>query len=222
MGWRDTGVDQTVRLTYVVAGLSIAVGLLNASIGSGGIGPLEALFPRSVRTPVNYTGALSGLLLVVSIVAMQRGFRIGWLTTVVLLLGTTIQGLLQARVYSLPLVVLSLLSLLLVVRNRRQFLRPLELTPTQRIAGGILVTSQLYIIVGSYTLRAQFDGLDSLGDAFYFSIVTSATVGYGDITPTTLFVRFFVISAIIVGAGSFAGALGALLKPTLERLVKRS
>ncbi|WP_318567439.1 NAD-binding protein [Salinigranum marinum] len=222
MGWTDVGVDRTVRLTYVVAGLSIAVGLLNASVDFGGIGPIGVLLSQSDRTVLNYTGALSGLALAVSTVAMRRGFRLGWLATVVFLLGTTIQGFFQARVLSLPLTVLSLLSLLLVVRNRRRFHRPFELTAAQRIAGGILLASQLYITVGSYSLRAQFGGIDSLGDAFYFAVVTSATVGYGDITPTTSFARYFAVSAIFVGAGSFAGALGALLQPSLENLFRRS
>jgi len=222
MGWTDVGVDRTVRLTYVVAGLSVVVGVLNASVDFGGIGPVGALLSQSDRTVLNYTGALSGLALAVSTVAMRRGFRLGWLATVVFLLGTTIQGFFQARVLSLPLTVLSLLSLLLVVRNRREFRRSFELTAAQRVAGGILLASQLYITVGSYSLRAQFGGIDSLGDAFYFAVVTSATVGYGDITPTTSFARFFAVSAIFVGAGSFAGALGALLQPSLENLFRRS
>jgi voltage-gated potassium channel len=222
MGWTDVGVDRTVRLTYVVAALSVVVGVLNASVDFGGLGPVGALLSQSDRTVLNYTGALSGLALAVSTVAMQRGFRLGWLATVVFLLGTTIQGFFQARVLSLPLTVLSLLSLLLVVRNRRRFHRRFELTAAQRVAGGILLASQLYITVGSYSLRAQFGGIDSLGDAFYFAVVTSATVGYGDIIPTTSFARFFAVSAIFVGAGSFAGALGALLQPSLENLFRRS
>lgn len=222
MRWRDVGVDRTVRLTYVVAGLSVVVGLLNASVDVGGIEPVEALLSRSDLTLANYTGALSGLVLAVSAVAMRRGFRLGWLATVVLLVATAVQGVAQARVLSLPLVALSLLSLGLVLRNRRQFHRPFELTSTQRVAGSILLASQLYITVGSYSLRAQFSGIESLGDAFYFATVTSATVGYGDVTPTTSLARFFAISAIFVGAGSFAGALGALLQPTVERLLRRS
>jgi len=222
MGWTDVGVDRTIRLTYVVAGLSVVVGLLNASLALGEIGLVEALLPRAGRAGLNFTSALSGLLLAVSTAAMRRGFRFGWLTTVVLLVGTAVQGLFQARVLSLPVVVLSLLALLLVVDNRREFRRPVELTSTQRIAGAILLASQLYITVGSYSLRAQFQGIDTIGDAFYFAIVTSATVGYGDITPTTPFARYFAVSAIFVGAGSFAGALGALLQPALAKFLRRS
>jgi voltage-gated potassium channel len=222
VGWTDAGADQTVRLTFIVASLSIVVGLVNASFVFGGIAPIEALLSPSHRHILNLTGTLTGIFLVVSTVAMRRGYRLGWLATVVFLVATAIQGLLQARLLSLVLVVLSLLSLLLVVRNRGQFRRPFELTTAQRIAGGILIGSQLYITIGSYSLRAQFNGIDSLGDALYFSVVTSATVGYGDITPSTLFARYFAISAILVGAGSFAGTIGALLQPSLKRFFQRS
>jgi len=53
-------------------------------------------------------------------------------------------------------------------------------------------------------------------DAFYYSLVTSSTVGYGDITPVTQEARLFSLSVVVLGTASFAIALTALLGPALE------
>ena len=47
----------------------------------------------------------------------------------------------------------------------------------------------------------------SLFDALYFSIVTIATVGYGDITPSTPAGKMFAIFLIITGVGIFLGVI---------------
>lgn len=41
--------------------------------------------------------------------------------------------------------------------------------------------------------------IDSLGTAGYFSIVTLATVGYGDIVPVSAWARFMTAAEILVG-----------------------
>jgi hypothetical protein len=48
------------------------------------------------------------------------------------------------------------------------------------------------------------EGLSPL-DAFYFCVVTIATVGYGDIHPSTFQGKILAILVIIVGVGSFVG-----------------
>jgi voltage-gated potassium channel len=41
--------------------------------------------------------------------------------------------------------------------------------------------------------------VDTFGDAFYFTVVTLTTVGFGDITPVTRAGRFVTIAAILAG-----------------------
>ena len=59
-------------------------------------------------------------------------------------------------------------------------------------------------------------------NAFYFCIVTLATVGYGDITPTTDAGKIFTMLYIVVGLaiiGGFFATLGKLIRP--GRLLER-
>ena len=58
----------------------------------------------------------------------------------------------------------------------------------------------------------------SLTDAFYFSIVTIATVGYGDIHPATELGKLLAIVLIITGVGTF---LGVIANATELMLAKR-
>lgn len=47
-------------------------------------------------------------------------------------------------------------------------------------------------------------------DAFYFSVVTIATVGYGDLTPQTALGKIFTIGYLLIGLGVFVAAAGAV------------
>ena len=57
-------------------------------------------------------------------------------------------------------------------------------------------------------------------DAFYFIIVTLASVGYGDIHPTTPGAKVFVIFLIILGVGTFVGVLANGTEMILSRREK--
>ena len=50
----------------------------------------------------------------------------------------------------------------------------------------------------------------SVTDAIYFSIVTMATVGYGDIHPQTEVGKMLVLIIIIVGVGTFLGVIASI------------
>lgn len=44
-------------------------------------------------------------------------------------------------------------------------------------------------------------------DALYFSVLTLATVGYGDVVPTTVVSKLFTVGYVLLGIGLFAGFL---------------
>ena len=56
----------------------------------------------------------------------------------------------------------------------------------------------------------------SLLDSAYFSVVTIATVGYGDLAPKTVLGKIFTIGYIICGIGIFVAAVTALAQATLR------
>ncbi len=56
-------------------------------------------------------------------------------------------------------------------------------------------------------------------DAIYFSVISLATVGYGDFTPQTDAGKIFTMFYLVIGIGIFAALLNTLLK---SRFAKRS
>jgi voltage-gated potassium channel len=220
-----------VLLSAAVAALSVATGIAN--IGSTAVsGPVAPYIPPNLRGVVGFTGALTGFLMLTSVAGLRRGFRVAWISTLVLLPVTALQGLAQSRAIvlpvidisvpvSLPLMVLSVLTLPALLLNWRVFDRELDLTTTQLSALAAIAGAQVYGTVGAFVLREEFNGVQTLTDAFYFTLVTASTVGYGDVTPTTEGATLFAMSVLLLGTASFAVALGTLLTPAIEaRLTK--
>lgn len=57
----------------------------------------------------------------------------------------------------------------------------------------------------------------SLADALYFTVVTVATVGYGDIHPATPAGKILVMLLIVTGVGTFLGVIGIATEIMLSR-----
>ncbi|WP_336036314.1 NAD-binding protein [Halobacterium yunchengense] len=207
-----------VALTLAVAALSVAVGILGIVDPTASFGPLARYIPPAVSQVAGFTGALTGFLMVMSAFGLRRGLRVAWYSTLVLLPVTLLQGLVQATPYSVPLVVLSVVSFPLLAAARGRFDEPLSLSTSQLAAGGALFGVQAYGTIGTYALRGDrgFPGVATLLDAFYYTLVTSSTVGYGDLAPVTQEARLFSLSVLVLGTASFAIALTALLGPAIE------
>jgi voltage-gated potassium channel len=213
---RMFGPRAAVTLVGLVALLSVVTGILN--IGSTTVtGPLAEIAPTVIQRTVGFTGALTGFLMLTSAAGLRRGYRVAFGTTLVLLPVTALQGLVAASIQSYPLIGLSMLSMISLLWNRRVFERPLDLTTTQIAALAAIAGAQLYGTVGTYVLRDEFTNVYTLTDAFYYTLVTASTVGYGDVTPAgSERAKLFAMSVLLVGTASFAVALGTLLTPAIE------
>jgi hypothetical protein len=83
--------------------------------------------------------------------------------------------------------------------------------------GKILLGSAISAIaVGTvvYSFLEDWDWLDAL----YFSVVTLATVGFGDLHPTTNEAKLFTIFYIIFGVGIIAGFVSEVARRRREQL----
>lgn len=79
----------------------------------------------------------------------------------------------------------------------------------------LLIAATIAVIgVGTifYHLVERFSWLD----AYYFSVVTLATVGYGDLTPHTTFGKLFTTFYIFIGVGIVAAFISYSLRRRVE------
>lgn len=215
------GVRAAVLLATAAAVLSLATGIANITVQQT-TGPLSSYIPPAVQQAAGFTGTLTGFLLFVSAYELRQGYRIGWYATVALLPITALQGLVQGSVFSLPLVVLSVLSLPTLLVNYHRFDRKTSFSTAQFAATVSLVGTLVYGTAGTYALREEFVGVASLTDALYYTVATASTVGYGDAAPQSAQARLFGISLIVLGTASFALALGSVLGPAIQARFSRA
>lgn len=79
-----------------------------------------------------------------------------------------------------------------------------------------LIVVLLYGAIGFYCFESE-QGI-TLETAFWWSVVTMSTVGYGDVYPTTIAGRWLVaVPVMVVGIGVLGYALGALASLVVER-----
>ncbi|USZ67291.1 NAD-binding protein [Halorussus salilacus] len=212
-GW--VSIRLAITLTFAVAVLSIATGV--SSIGlTTGTDLFDGTIPAWAQETAGFTGTLTGFVMLASAFGMRRRLEAAWYSTVLLLPLTAVQGVVQSSPYSVPLVVVSLVALPIVATRRREFRREVDLSTSQIAATTALVGVLAYGTVGTYALADEFSGVETMFDAFYYTLVTASTVGYGDVTPTTGTARAFATSVVVLGTASFAIALASILGPAIE------
>lgn len=222
---RWLSIRATIWLVTAVAILSFAVGVIN--IASQDVIFFGAYIPEAAQRLAGFTGAMTGFLMLMSVLGLRKGLRAAWYSTMLLLPVTALQGIVQSGAItlpmvevsipvSLPLVALSLMSMPLVAVNRGRFEESWALSTSQLAALSALIGAQIYGTVGTYALREEFPAVNTILDAFYFTLVTASTVGYGDISASTQIGRLFSLSVLVIGVASFGVAAGTLLGPAIE------
>ena len=68
----------------------------------------------------------------------------------------------------------------------------------------ILIGLIIVVIFFGYIFYITEPTVESIGDGFYWALVTVTTVGYGDITPTTLSGKLIASFLILLGLGLIA------------------
>jgi voltage-gated potassium channel len=211
-----SGAKPAVVLTGAVALLAFVTGLSNLSQPMTTLsGPLTAVVDVP-PTAVQFGGVLFAFVLSGVTVGLQRRKRIAWQVAVVLLPAVLVLPMATAQATDVPIVLLTLLTFPMLLRNRSRFDQTIDLSALQIASLSAILAVLLYGTVGSYGLRSQFLELDTWSDAVYYVLVTVATVGYGDITPVTAEARWFSLSIIVFGTGAFTVAVGALIGPAIE------
>ncbi|QAU13987.1 potassium channel protein [Halorubrum sp. BOL3-1] len=217
--WREfSGAKSTVSLTAVLTLVSFVTGLSNLSRSSVTLaGPLADLLPTPLAVLLaRFGGVLFAFVLGFLAVGLQRRKRVAWLVAAVVVPALAVLPLTTLRPTDVPLLVLIGVTFPLHLRNRDQFQQSFDLSPLQIASLSAIFGVVVYGTVGSYGLRDDFTGISTWGDALYYVVVTIATVGYGDITPTTGISKWFSLSVILFGTGAFTVAVGALIGPAIE------
>ncbi len=148
---------------------------------------------------------LIAFLLLLSGFLLFDGSRFSYRVNMILLILFMLLGP-WIKFYHLGYYVL-MVNIVLLLIFRRCFTNSLYLPYGIILVLGFLISALFYGAIGSYILRHQFIGINSIHDAIYFTVVTYSTVGYGDITPTSITAKYFVISMIVIGLVMFTSSI---------------
>jgi voltage-gated potassium channel len=105
--------------------------------------------------------------------------------------------------------------------ERHSFTRRTVLASLLFSLGGVFA-AVAYGVFGSYLMGKGFQPpIHDLDTAFYFTITTLSTVGFGDIVPVTPEARWFAVSLVIMGLGVFVSAIASAVGPKISGELNR-
>lgn len=160
-----------------------------------------------------------GAGLVLSGIGLFWRIRVAWSLAGLLLLITV--GINAGKSHFGGSLIVPGVAFLLLVAFRRSFTRR-TLIGTAVISFSGIIAVLAYGTFGTFLLGDQFaPPIKSLMTAFYFSVVTLSTVGYGDFHPATPLAQGYVITLILFGLSVFATAIFSVVGPSLARHLNR-
>lgn len=177
-------------------------------------------FPKHIADlqPSSMPLVLIGVAMLIMSVGLVFRSRFAWIIAIVLTACFVLSAALHLYTHHAGFIYYDAFLLLALLLSYRWF-------GQSSIAAGTLfaVASALllliYAVFGSLYLGEQFSPqIKDPVTAFYYSIVTMSTVGYGDIVPKEPEARLFTASVIILGLAVFATSLTAIAAPLITRL----
>ncbi len=181
---------------------------------------LTAQSAAQVHSVLNRAGSAAiGIFLIVMAIGLLLRSKLAWVIVLVTLAVHLLFGLITRGHVPETLLICNAFLLAAMLASYRGFRRSSVATGTLFAITSIILLL-VYAVSGSYELGAEFKPpITDIATAFYFSVETMSTVGYGDITPATIEARLFVISIIVLGVSIFAASLSAILVPVINRRI---
>jgi voltage-gated potassium channel len=169
---------------------------------------------RSLELLGTTAQAILGAGLILVGIGLLWRLRMAW-AFAVLIVALTV-GVNLARGQRGAGIVIPCLMLLALAALRHSFNRRTLLASYVISLFGILAVLA-YGTFGTYLLGNGFQPrIQDLNSAFYYTIITLSTVGYGDIVPKTQETRMFAVFLLIAGLGIFATAIASAIGPAVS------
>ncbi|MBD3316363.1 MAG: hypothetical protein GF344_11305 [Chitinivibrionales bacterium] len=174
---------------------------------------------RSLSVLGNTAQLILGAMLILSGLGLLWCLRSAWAFGILLVAVTA--GVNLARGLIGINSILPSLMLVGLLAGRKSFDRR---TPVANYALSLLgvLAVLAYGTFGAYLFGTGFrPSIRDLPTAFYYTMITLSTVGYGDIVPDTTATRLFTISLLVVGLSTFAAAIVSTVGPAISNEVAR-
>jgi len=183
--------------------------------------PVSGEAPRLLLAGVPRTGV--GILQVLIALGLLARGRIAWLSALGMTVVQLALAINAASGHRVTYQTVYVLLLLVALWRARYWFDRTSLAAATVFALFLVVVVMIYGVLGAFLLGAGFaPPITNLPTAFYFTVVTMSTVGYGDIVPKTNDARLFVVSLIVLGLTVFVTALTAVVGPAVQNRINRS
>ncbi|MGH9653494.1 MAG: ion channel, partial [Bryobacteraceae bacterium] len=180
-------------------------------------------FPKHIADfqPASMPFVLIGVAMLIMSVGLLFRSRFAWIIAIILTACLVLSAATHLYSRHTGLVYYDGLLLVALLISYRWFERSSVAAGTLfAVASALLLL--IYAVFGSLYLGDQFaPPIKDPATAFYYSIVTMSTVGYGDIVPKAAEAKLFAASVIILGLAVFATSLTAIAAPLVTRLTTR-
>ena len=110
------------------------------------------------------------------------------------------------------------LGLIAIARSANHLSRVLRRKEAFR---GLLWVTFITILTGTWFYHQFEPTITTWVDAYYFTVITLTTIGYGDMGPTTPFTKLFTTVYVFLGLGIIAGLIGLIGEAVIEDSNKR-